>query len=801
MSITSNVPTESTMTDEYVNMDGETYYRISDSHELPDFFMSLVGASDHWMFVSSKGALTAGRRDPDNALFPYAADDQVSLGRAQNGPVTLIRDVKQNWIWEPFADNIANPAIQRNLYKNPPGNKVIFEECHSDLHLAFRYRWVFSEEFGFVRSCTLTDLSGGERELEVLDGLRNILPYGVTSDFMMRFSNLGNAYRKCELLPDTNLGLFYLSSIPTDRAEPSEGLKATTVWQTGLSPTAIILSTRQLAAFRVGRSLESEPVVRGAPGAYLVQAPLSLLASGSMEWHVVAELEQDHSDVIALDERLRSQTRPSDALREDIELCEQRLLQIIASADGLQCTQNPRRANRHLSNTVFNVMRGGVPLNGYKVSTADFRNYVSGFNRPLLETHKDLLEQLPDHMDATELTQSLSAASDADLTRLSLEYLPLAFSRRHGDPTRPWNRFAIELRSDNGRTNLNYQGNWRDIFQNWEALATSFPRFSLGMICRFANATTMDGYNPYRLTRGGFEWEEPTPEDPWANIGYWGDHQIIYLLKLLECNQRVNSQGTNALLNARVFVHADIPYRIRSFDQIKSDPYDTIEFDAPHAENIADRVARDGADGKLLRDSQNSIHHVTLMEKLLTLTLAKFCNFVPDGGIWLNTQRPEWNDANNALVGNGLSMVTASYLYRWCRFMHDWLKGLDAASFEMSTEVATLLSDVSLVLSQHQPPETIHNANDRGRIVENLSEAGSRFRHHIYNDGVSGQQAQVTRDDCISLFDSAAAHLSSTIQTIAARTDCITHTTSCGLMTAAWKWTHFMRCLRARWPC
>jgi hypothetical protein len=43
----------------------------------------------------------------------------------------------------------------------------------------------------------------------------------------------------------------------------------------------------------------------------------------------------------------------------------------------------------------------------------------------------------------------------------------------------------------------------------------------------------------------------------------------------------------------------------------------------------------------------------SLAEKLLTLLLAKLVNFVPEGGIWMNTQRPEWNDANNALVGKG----------------------------------------------------------------------------------------------------------------------------------------------------
>ena len=46
---------------EYVNLDGETYYRIADSERMPEFFMSLVGASDHWMFVfsSSRSQISA----------------------------------------------------------------------------------------------------------------------------------------------------------------------------------------------------------------------------------------------------------------------------------------------------------------------------------------------------------------------------------------------------------------------------------------------------------------------------------------------------------------------------------------------------------------------------------------------------------------------------------------------------------------------------------------------------------------------------------------------------------------------
>src|SRR5205823_13366477 len=109
-----------------------------------------------------------------------------------------------------------------------------------------------------------------------------------------------------------------------------------------------------------------------------------------------------------------------------------------------------------------------------------------------------------------------------------------SFSRRHGDPSRPWNRFSIQIKDEQNNPLYGYQGNWRDIFQNWESLAQSYPVALGAMISVFLNASTADGYNPYRIDRKGIDWEVLDPEDPWSHIGYWGDHQIIYLLRLLE---------------------------------------------------------------------------------------------------------------------------------------------------------------------------------------------------------------------------------------------------------------------------
>ena len=71
----------------YVMLDGEAFYRISDSQKLPPFFMSLVSPSDHWMFIASNGAVTAGRQNPDNALFPYYSSDKLIDQVHASGPL------------------------------------------------------------------------------------------------------------------------------------------------------------------------------------------------------------------------------------------------------------------------------------------------------------------------------------------------------------------------------------------------------------------------------------------------------------------------------------------------------------------------------------------------------------------------------------------------------------------------------------------------------------------------------------------------------------------------------------------
>ena len=111
-------------------------------------------------------------------------------------------------------------------------------------------------------------------------------------------------------------------------------------------------------------------------------------------------------------------------------------------------------------------MRGGVFAGGYRIATADLRDYVAARNRPALEAGREFFQALPGEVDLHELLARTADAGSADLERLVRQYLPLTFSRRHGDPSRPWNRFSINVIKPDGSRALDYEGNWRDIFQN-----------------------------------------------------------------------------------------------------------------------------------------------------------------------------------------------------------------------------------------------------------------------------------------------------------------------------------------------
>lgn len=746
-----------------VSLAGQEFLRIADFDRLPPFLMSVPSDTDLWMYVSSAGGLTAGRADADGSLFPYVTVDQLHDAHHHTGPVTILRVSRgagPDAVWEPFAPLAGRePGIQRRLYRHPLGNAVVFEEIHPGLGLAFRYRWAACDEFGHVRTATLLNRGSQAVAVTVLDGLRNVLPFGAPLALYQHSSSLVDAYKRSEVDPWTGLGIFSLTSRISDRAEAAEELRANTVWSCGLPGARVALSSGAVAAFRRGEDVPAEARLDGRRGSYLVVASLEVAAGASASWHLAADAGRDHLQVEALRSRLLRARELDRAIASALARAGENLRRNVASADGLQCTGDAETSVHHLANVLFNNMRGGVFAQHHQVPTADFARFMRVRNRPAAARHAGWLEALPAESPVTELLAAAARAGDPDLERLAHEYLPIHFGRRHGDPSRPWNRFTIRVRDADGSRALRYEGNWRDVFQNWEALARSFPAFLPGIVAKFVNASTVDGFNPYRITSDGFEWETEEPGHPWSNIGYWGDHQVVYLLKLLEALRAFRPGALEALLDRPVFAYAQVPYRLAPFARMVGNPRETIAYDHALAARIDERVRADGTDGRLLRDAGGAVLHVTLLEKLLVPVLSKLSNLVPGGGIWMNTQRPEWNDANNALVGHGVSVVTLAYLRRALVFLVGLLESRGEAAVPVSAEVVRWAREVRGILEAREPACGPDAACDRERFatMAELGESFTRYREAVYAHGLSAPEPLPVAE-AIALLRAALAH-------------------------------------------
>ena len=653
----------------FITINGERFYEIANYDAMQPFFISLASDTDLWMYLSSTGGLTAGRRSPAEALFPYYTDDKITESFEFTGPRTVIND------WRPFSEK-QQPVYEltRKIAKSLVGNQIVFCEENHTLGLRFSYVWAPAGKHGWVRRATLENLTDRPIDIELTDSLQNVLPAGVERKTQNEFSTLVDGYKKTELVPGTSLALFRMEAILVDRAEPSESLTCNTVYALGLPADTDYSKTES----------------KGVRGAFIAHSIIPSFHH-SITWYNVLDVSKD---AVAVHELMHFVKQPDAIAQIEAAMVQstETLKRIVAQNDGIQHTGDEANDARHFANVLFNTMRGGYYLT----------------------------------YPPTSDTQDL----------------PLTFGRRHGDPSRPWNLFSIRVQDENGKPVVAYQGNWRDIFQNWEALSYSYPLFINHIIAKFLNATTADGYNPYRISNEGIDYEVIEPENPWSNIGYWGDHQIIYLLKLLELSYNHDPEKLQALLNERRFAFANVPYRLKSYAEIVADPKNSIRFDDEEHKRIQALIPTMGADAKLLLDANGQIRHTTMADKLLITLLTKLSNFVPNAGIWMNTLRPEWNDANNALVGYGASMVTLCYMRRYVAF----LQSLIETDVQIGAETLEFLRAIR---------HAYQNGNSK-QFTNIVGTAGERYRTAVYT-GLSGQTETLELEE-LQEFCTATLH-------------------------------------------
>lgn len=718
-----------------VSVEGREFVAIQGLEKFDPFFLNLVTVSNQWFFCSSHGSLSAGRQSPETSLFPYLTVDKIHENWNTTGSYTAISC--EGELWHPFWPVSAHSAeVRRRLLKSVLGEELIFEEYHEALQLRFTYRWQISEKFGFVRKVGIQNEGDSARSVKLVDGLLDLQAPGVGSRLHLELSSLADAYKMSEVVGGGNLMVHRLASGIVDAPIPLECLKATTVWTQGFEESERFLSREEAERFLSSESrIKGSERCRGERGTFLLGGEIELQAGEQRDWLMVAEVEQTHRDVSGLIKALQTPEALLQEVEDDLEEARQRLEELARSVDGIQKTGDGDSDLYHYQNTLCNFLRGGLPEKGGELNRDQLIHFLKQNNLDVLEAHKDWLEGLPHSFERRDLLAQIAERNDPDLLRLAEEYLPLILGRRHGDPSRPWNKFNIKLVDDQGKPVHHYEGNWRDIFQNWEALAWSYPVFLDGFISRFLNASTIDGYNPYRVTSSGVDWEVPDKDDPWVSIGYWGDHQIIYLLKFLELKEKLDPGSMKSALADRRYVFADVPYLLDGWEGTLEDPRHTVEFDEERHKRLMKRKESLGGDGLLLRGDDGELVRAGLLEKLLIPTVAKLGQLVPGGGIWMSNQKPEWNDANNALAGTGLSVVTTAYLLRYFRFLERLMESGVESEFEISSSLALVIRELREGMNDPRwGQDTVLSGADRFELTKGNGLAIEKYRETVATD-------------------------------------------------------------------
>ena len=261
-----------------VTLEGESFYQIANYDRMRPFFMTVVSDADHWLFISSNGGLTAGRRDADLALFPYYTDDKIRDMAEVTGSKTLLR-VRRRGPGLPLGAVLG--ARQRGLSGAPESlQELLGQQAHlrGDQRgpgADFPLRLVQQPALRLCPPRLAGELRAGvQRGSGCSTACRTSCPAASAASSSSNTAPCSTPTRRANCCPTPVSGC---SAQLHPRRSPRAGRSAPhhVAWSLGLKRELTLLSSVQLDRFRQGKRLQQETDVRAERGAYFVQSELS----------------------------------------------------------------------------------------------------------------------------------------------------------------------------------------------------------------------------------------------------------------------------------------------------------------------------------------------------------------------------------------------------------------------------------------------------------------------------------------------------------------------------------------------
>ncbi|MCX7708497.1 MAG: hypothetical protein N2484_01465 [Clostridia bacterium] len=731
-----------------------------------------------WCFYVNRGQCIAsfGTESKDGAIMEFQPANKSYRIVGTQGFRTFIKCRKgsEQKFYEPFQDTMANQVyeIENTMTIRPYDLEI--EEINQSLGLAVKIKYftIPNEPFAaLARETTVTNLSGEPVEIELLDGLPVITPYGLADFYVKGMSRTMEAWTYVENM-ENSVPFYRLKVLPNDSTEVIPVEKGNFYIsflhdkQGGVKLTAPVIDPTvafgHVLDFSYPQRFNEEGFKVDEVQHFENRTPCAL---GFVKFSLGAKEEQTLYTLIGHTEGVHPLNSYTPRMLEDgyFEQKSAENAKLIQELMDKAFVHSAFEAFDSYSRQNFldNILRGGYPL-------------------------------------------TLEADGKKDVLYV--------YSRRHGDLERDYNSFRL-------MPTFYSQGNgaYRDINQNRRNDVWFNPDVGISNIHYFMNLIQLDGYNPLVVKGLSYIYEKSeeniqklkklVPEQqaeklrgflskpfiPYTLIchvqqegielkasletfiheiilgsrkieeaehgeGYWSDHWF-YNTDLLESYAGVFPDKIKELLiDKKIFNFYDDIYRVvprkekyvtyknnelRQFGAVKKVPEKMQMLSQREVEPNKVRV----------QYGKGDIYSTSLYSKLLTLCVCKMAALDAHGvGIEMEADKPNWDDATNgmpALFGSSTSETFE--LLRLILLLKQWNEkyNLEKESILLPEEIHEFMTKVSESLKQ-----TLDEDTEEGnfRYWDAAYSAKEAYREKVLY-GIDGKEATLSLSTVNAFFD------------------------------------------------
>ncbi|WP_379158265.1 cellobiose phosphorylase [Paenibacillus sp. sgz5001063] len=717
-----------------------------------------------WTFYTNRGQgiCSFGVRDKNSPIMEFSPANISYKNVASSGFRTFIKIKGAQEVYEPFQSARPDSDAKRKMTILPNG--LMIEESHTGygLKTTVHYFNMPNDDYAaLVRRVEIENISGGELELELLDGLPEILPYGVENSGYKEIGNLLRSWMEVYNL-DHGIPFYKLRSSTNDDAQVSEirnghfylsftaegeRLAPVVDFETVFGGNTSLGYPDRFADLPLEELLAQPqyPVNKvpcGFSGTARTLAPGSKVILNTIIGHVndIDKINRK-ADTLCHDEYIMSKALEAASLTEEL------------TADIATRTASPVFDAYCRQSYLDNFLRGGYPF--------IFDNGGEGFVVHL-------------------------------------------FSRKHGDMERDYNFFSLapEYYSQGN-------GNFRDMNQNRRNDVFFNPRVGSFNIKMFYSLIQADGYNPLSVQGTTFEilpgkapqlaeWIRGAVADhqeelvklcagrftPGRLINYIADYDVTLKVSEQEflsgvlawSQQNIEAAFGEGFWSDHWTYNLDLvegyldifPERRQEllFGDESYAFYDSPAYVLPRSEKYVLSDGKVRQYGALLEDEEKlhllkrkasethwlrtggghgDIYRTSLFVKMLSLALNKFATLDPYGmGVEMEGNKPGWNDAMNGLPGLfGSGMSETFELKRMIVFMLEVLDSNEEGAGTSGLSVK-LPTEMSLLLEQVHHAVTAVLAGELGQFEywDTVASARESYRERI-RFGITGEEQPV----------------------------------------------------------